>query len=108
MKMVVLFFLTGYTFTSTLPVDFKDYKLNEGDVLNIRSEINSSPESGPEYEFGEVTHYALKDFYGSIKISPGRSNYEDINFDYFKPIVASEDTFILTYLATILLELDPL
>ena len=101
--------LPEYSFTSTLPGDFKDYKLNEGNVLNIRSEVTSLPQRKPEAAPGDVSiiHF-IRDFYGNIEISPTRSNYEDISNDFSFILTSKEDSIDITYLATILLELDPL
>ena len=69
-----------YSFTSNLPDGIEEYKLNVKDILNIRSEINTIPK-------GErVLNYVNK------------RNYEIDNV---------EEQFF-TYLATILIELDPL
>ena len=104
------YYLQEYSCTSTLPGDFKDYKLNEGNVLNIRSEVTSlvqhESEASPRDDVG-VTHF-IRDFYGNIEISPTKNDYEDISRDFNFISTAKENSLDITYLATILLELDPL
>ena len=56
------YYLPEYSFTSTLRGDFKDYKLNEGNVLNIRSEVTS--EVPPRHDV-RFMHF-IRDFYGNI------------------------------------------
>ena len=108
MKTVQFYYSPEYSFTSTLPGNFKNYKLNEGNVLNIRSEVTSLPQSETEAPPDSSIFHFIRDFYGDRQISQKRSNYEDISRDFNFILTAKEDSFDITYLATILLELDPL
>ena len=76
--------ITEYSFTSNLPNGLEAYKINMKDIINIRSELSNTFDV-------ENPH-----FYNSIN----KRNYV-INRDNFT-------NEFYTYLATILIELDPL
>ena len=71
--------ISGYSFTSNIADGAEKYKINAKDILNIRSEISTVE------ELGKFTH-----------IFPKR-DYEFNNHNQ-----------LYTYLATLLIELDPL
>ena len=77
--------ITNYSFTTTLPNGLETYKINVKDILNIRSEVST------------IRNENLKVYYSNTF---NKRNYniewDDINNEFY------------TYLATILIELDPL
>ena len=90
-----------YSFTSNLPRELKDYKINLKNILNIRSEITTS---FPETRVGADTLIIGRHFYMDYIHSNPESNYVDEPFKYYG---INENDAYLTYLATILIELDP-
>ena len=77
--------ITNYSFTTTIPNGLETYKINVKDILNIRSELST------------IRNENLKLYYSNTF---NKRNYnidwDDINNEFY------------TYLATILIELDPL
>ena len=90
-----------YSFTSNLPSELKDYKINVKNILNIRSEITTS---FPETRRGADALIIGRHFYMDYIHSNPESNYVDEPFKYYG---INEDDAYLTYFATILIELDP-
>ena len=71
----------GYVFNPDIPEEVGKYKINAGDILNIRSEINTIEHKEPfKFSGGGIRErYSIDDF----------------------------DNEFITYLVTILIELDP-
>ena len=77
--------ITNYSFTTTLPNGLETYKINVKDVLNIRSEVST------------IRDLDLKVYYSNTFSKRNHIiDWDDINDQFY------------TYLATILIELDPL
>ena len=83
----------NYGYFSYKPIPGKEsYKINKYDILNIRSEITTTKDNSLNFfNFDRVVKY------GNIKDK--RSNFYKTNFSSYE---------YFTYLATILIELDPL
>ena len=77
--------ITNFSFTTTLPNGLETYKINTKDVLNIRSEVST------------IRDLDLKVYYSNTFSKRNHiTDWDDINGQFY------------TYLATILIELDPL
>ena len=77
--------ITNYSFTTTLPNGLETYKTNVKEILNIRSEFSTNRDLN------------LKLYYSNIFSKRNHIiDWDDINNQFY------------TYLATLLIELDPL
>ena len=77
--------ITNYSFTTTLPNGLETYKINVKDIINIRSELST------------IRDLALKVYYSNTFSKRNHIiDWDDINDQFY------------IYLATILIELDPL
>ena len=90
-----------YSFVSSLTDGIEKYRLSPKDILNIRSEFSTEKLNNPYLIIENIPF--LFSLVGNSISPPDFSDYPNLLNDYLNPT-----TEFFTYLATILIELDPL